>query len=176
MAAKTALQPEGAYRALGRMPSISAEAQALYDGWNPAVTSIGRLRQNLMKVALLTASAKGEKEVTADCMSKAIRFMEWQLKIREIFKPSKAEAGNKEAVFTNLLLPALEQKGALTEFVSWRRVSLDRKINPQFRIRYEKKEVVPPTKQQVKEILEAATGQIKLLCELMRWTAMEGEP
>jgi integrase len=46
------------------------------------------------------------------------------------------------------------------------------KINPQFRIRYEKKEVVPPTKQQVKEILEAATGQIKLLCELMRWTAM----
>jgi hypothetical protein len=46
------------------------------------------------------------------------------------------------------------------------------KINPQFRIRYEKKEVVPPTKHQVKKILEAATGQIKLLCELMRWTAM----
>jgi hypothetical protein len=107
--------------------SISAEAQGLYDGWNPAVTSIGRLRQNLMKVALLTASANGEKEVTADCMSKAIIFMNWQLKIREIFKPSEAEAGNKEAVFTNLLLPALEQKGALTEFVSWRRISLDRK-------------------------------------------------
>lgn len=46
------------------------------------------------------------------------------------------------------------------------------KINPQFRIRYEKKEVVPPTKQQVKKILATATGQVKLLCELMRWTAM----
>lgn len=46
------------------------------------------------------------------------------------------------------------------------------KINPQFRIRYEKKEVVPPTKQQVKKILATASGQVKLLCELMRWTAM----
>lgn len=46
------------------------------------------------------------------------------------------------------------------------------KINPQFRIRYEKKEVVPPTKQQVKKILATAAGQVKLLCELMRWTAM----
>src|SRR5208337_1462848 len=107
--------------------SISDEAQALYDGWNPAATSIGRLRQNLMKVALLTASANGDDEVNAECMAKAILFMEWQLKIREVFKPSEAEAGNKEAVFTNLLLPALEQKGAFTEFVSWRRIALDRK-------------------------------------------------
>ena len=107
--------------------SIHPDAQAMYDGWNPAVPSIGRLRQNLMKVALLTASVNGDEEVNADCMSKAILFMEWQLKIREVFKPSEAEAGNKEAVFTNLLLPALEQKGALKEFVSWRRIALDRK-------------------------------------------------
>lgn len=107
--------------------SIHPDAQAMYDGWNPAVPSIGRLRQNLMKVALLTASANGDTEVNGDCMSKAIIFMNWQLKIREVFKPSEAEAGNKEAVFTNLLLPALEQKGATKEFVSWRRISLDRK-------------------------------------------------
>jgi hypothetical protein len=44
-------------------------------------------------------------------MSKAIIFMNWQLTIRQVFKPSEAEAGNKEAVFSNLLLPALEQKG-----------------------------------------------------------------
>jgi hypothetical protein len=80
-----------------------------------------------MKVALLTASANDDEEVNADCMAKAILFMEWQLKIRDVFKPSEAEAGNKEAVFTNLLLPALEQKGALKEFVSWRRIALDRK-------------------------------------------------
>jgi hypothetical protein len=107
--------------------SFHPDAQAMYDGWNPAVSSIGRLRQNLMKVALLTASANDDEEVNADCMAKAILFMEWQLKIRDVFKPSEAEAGNKEAVFTNLLLPALEQKGATKEFVSWRRISLDRK-------------------------------------------------
>jgi len=46
------------------------------------------------------------------------------------------------------------------------------KINPQFRIPYDEKEVVPPTKQQVKKILATAAGQVKLLCELMRWSAM----
>jgi hypothetical protein len=44
--------------------------------------------------------------------------------------------------------------------------------NPQFRIRYEKPEVVPPTKEQVEEVLATTTGRVKLLCELMRWTAM----
>jgi hypothetical protein len=107
--------------------SIHPDAQAFYDKWNPAVHSVGRLRQNLMKVASLSASANGDEELNADCMAKAILFMEWQLKVREVFKPSEAEAGNKEAMFTNMLLPALEQKGATKEFVSWRRISLDRK-------------------------------------------------
>jgi hypothetical protein len=107
--------------------SIHPDAQTLYDNWNPAVHSLGRLRQNLIKVALLTASANGDAELNADCMAKAILFMEWQRRIREVFKPSDAEAGNKEAMFTNVLLPALEQKGATREFISWRRISLDRK-------------------------------------------------
>jgi len=44
--------------------------------------------------------------------------------------------------------------------------------NQQFRIRYEKPEVVPPTKRQVEEVLVSTTGRVRLLCELMRWTAM----
>jgi hypothetical protein len=48
----------------------------------------------------------------------------------------------------------------------------DTRQNPQFRIRYEKQEVVPPTKKQVEKVLATATGRVKLLCELMRWTAM----
>jgi hypothetical protein len=48
----------------------------------------------------------------------------------------------------------------------------DTRRNPQFRIRYEKQEVVPPTKKQVEKVLATATGRAKLLCELMRWTAM----
>ena len=48
----------------------------------------------------------------------------------------------------------------------------DTRRNPQFRIRYEKQEVVPPTKKQVEKVLATATGRVKLFCELMRWTAM----
>jgi integrase len=46
------------------------------------------------------------------------------------------------------------------------------KTNPQFRIRYKKAEVKPPTKKQVERILTTATGQTRLLCQLMRETAM----
>jgi len=46
------------------------------------------------------------------------------------------------------------------------------KTNPQFRIRYKKAEVTPPTKKQVEKILRTATGQVQLLCLLMRETAM----
>lgn len=46
------------------------------------------------------------------------------------------------------------------------------KINPQFRIRYEKAEVKPPAKKQVGKILATATGQVRLLCQLMCETAM----
>jgi integrase len=46
------------------------------------------------------------------------------------------------------------------------------KTNPQFRIRYKKAEVKPPTKKQVEKILATATGGTRLLCQLMRETAM----
>ena len=46
------------------------------------------------------------------------------------------------------------------------------KVKPQFRIRYYKAEVKPPTRKQVEKILATATGQVRLLCQLMRETAM----
>lgn len=46
------------------------------------------------------------------------------------------------------------------------------KQHPQFAIRYDKSEVVPPTEQQIRKVLHTATGKVKLLCELMRWTGM----
>ena len=48
----------------------------------------------------------------------------------------------------------------------------DPKTNPQFRISYEKAEVKPPTKEQVEKIRATATGHSRLLCQLMRETAM----
>ncbi len=44
--------------------------------------------------------------------------------------------------------------------------------NPQFAIRYNKKEVVPPAKKQVEKVLATATGRVKLLCQLMHETGM----
>jgi integrase len=46
------------------------------------------------------------------------------------------------------------------------------KTNPQFRIRFKKAEVKPPSKKQVEKILATTTGQTRLLCQLMRETAM----
>ena len=44
--------------------------------------------------------------------------------------------------------------------------------NPQFAIRYDKKEVKPPTKKQIEKVLATASGRVKLLAQLMRETAM----
>ena len=44
--------------------------------------------------------------------------------------------------------------------------------NPQFAIRYDKKEVVRPTKKQVEKVLGTAIGRVKVLCQLMQETGM----
>jgi integrase len=46
------------------------------------------------------------------------------------------------------------------------------KIKPQFRIRFKKSEVKPPTNKQVEKILATADGEVRLLCQLMRESAM----
>jgi integrase len=44
--------------------------------------------------------------------------------------------------------------------------------NPQFRITFKQKEVVPPSKEEVEKVLSTATGKTKLLAQLMRWSGM----
>ena len=46
------------------------------------------------------------------------------------------------------------------------------KLNPQFRTPYKKPKVQVPTKKQVDKILAAVSGDVRLLCQLMRETAM----
>lgn len=48
----------------------------------------------------------------------------------------------------------------------------DTRIFPQFRIKYEQREVVPPTKQEMEKVLATATGSVGILVRLMRETAM----
>jgi integrase len=48
----------------------------------------------------------------------------------------------------------------------------DTRMHPQFKIVTKKAEVKPPTAEQVEKILAAASGQTRLLCQLMRESAM----
>src|SRR5580704_7016721 len=84
------------------------------------------------KVLALTAAADGLELCDEVHMEKAIRWTEWQIRVRRVFQPSEALAGNREAAFVNLLVPALLEKGAAMNFVSWRRLALDRKWDKQF--------------------------------------------
>jgi len=72
-------------------------------------------------------------------MRQAITFMQWQVNIRKTFKPGVAKETNREAWFTEHLIPALERAGASKQFVSWRRISLrnhwDEKIDAGVQIR-----------------------------------------
>jgi len=42
---------------------------------------------------------------------------------------------------------------------------------PQFKIVVKKRKLKPPTAKQVEKVLAAATGRVKMLCEMMRWSA-----
>ncbi len=104
----------------------------MYEQWRADIQGFGRVRYNLKKWALLTAAADGLELCGEVHMEKAIRWTEWQICVRRVFQPSEALAGNREAAFVNLLVPALLEKGAAVDFVSWRRLALDRKWDKQF--------------------------------------------
>jgi len=105
---------------------ISDGAQQLYDAWQPTVDDSGRLKYNLMKIALLTASCNRDSEITPSGMAAAIRFMEWQVKLREVFKPSVA-LDSAEAKFAEQAMQAFVRKGGLERSINWKRIANDNK-------------------------------------------------
>ncbi len=105
--------------------TITEEAMAIYEAWEPGGDAEGRLKYNAKKIAILKAAFIGESEVSARRMRQAIIFMEWQIKLRKVFKPGQAKESNREAWFTEHLIPAIERAGAFIQFVNWRRISLN---------------------------------------------------
>ena len=103
---------------------ISDEAMDIYNSFKPEGEHKGRIKYNAKRIAILKAAFNNEKEVTALRMQQAIIFMKWQIKLREIFRPGVAKENNREAWFTEHLIPALERAGAYDQFVNWRRISL----------------------------------------------------
>jgi hypothetical protein len=118
---------------------ITNEAMAIYDDWNLGGEDEGRLKYNAKKIAILKAAFNDEKEVNAKRMQQAILFMEWQVRLRKVFRPGQAKESNREAWFAEHLIPALERAGAYDHFVNWRRISLnnhwDSKIDANVQLR-----------------------------------------
>jgi hypothetical protein len=50
-----------------------------------------RLSQYAMRIALVTAAANGDQEITEECMRAALLFCEWQEALRSVYKPSRAD-------------------------------------------------------------------------------------
>jgi hypothetical protein len=96
---------------------VSDEAQRLFLQWKSKSDDSGRLRYNLMKVALLTASANGDEIVTARGMQAAIEFMGWQERLREVFVPGVSIT--LEGRFAEAALAAFRRRGGENQPVSW---------------------------------------------------------
>jgi hypothetical protein len=79
-----------------------------------------------MKVALLTSSCNKDAEVKPEGMAAAIRFMEWQVRLREVFKPSVA-LDMAEAKFAEQAMQTFIRKGGQQQPINWKRIANDRK-------------------------------------------------
>jgi hypothetical protein len=112
---------------------LTAECIQMLEEWEPMdEDEAGRFKYNGTKVALLSASANGDKVVSRECMQAALEFAKWQERLREVFTVGVAAENSLEAQFTESLIIALKQKGADTKFVSWRRLAHDRKWEIRF--------------------------------------------
>jgi hypothetical protein len=69
----------------------------------------GRVGELALRVALVSASANHESEVSEACMRAALRFMEWQELIRATYEAGVAE--NQDAVITSAVMDKLKSYG-----------------------------------------------------------------
>src|SRR5208282_797351 len=108
----------------GFAPATKSLLDAAYHRWEDRMLDPGRLIENAKRWAIITASANDEETVTADCMAKALTFMDWQAEIRKKFLPSIADDRNPEAQFANMFLPAFAEDGAGKKFLQpWKTVT-----------------------------------------------------
>jgi hypothetical protein len=57
----------------------------------------GRLSEHALRIALITAACNGDAEISKPCLEAALRFCEWQERLRQVFKPGLAETKDAEA-------------------------------------------------------------------------------
>jgi hypothetical protein len=76
------------------------------DAWVGENIARRRLGEHALRVALVTAALNGDKEITRDCFFAALRFAEWQERLRSEFRPGLAET--KDAECTEAVWAALK--------------------------------------------------------------------
>jgi hypothetical protein len=123
----------GMVQGQGRMPITTPEAEALRQKWVEASKDdeTGRLAFLLERVAKLTAWASGT-DVTAECMAAATALMEWQKRLRDVFRIGMADERDRRAVFAELFQRAAGTKYGPGVRFSWRQLAHDRKWNSKY--------------------------------------------
>jgi hypothetical protein len=102
--------------------NVTPEPDAIYEAWSSPVDEDGRMKQNLMRVSLISAMANNETVVTPECMKAACRFFDWQAGLRLRFRVGEAE-NILDAKFAEVAIETLRRKGAETEPVNWKTVA-----------------------------------------------------
>ncbi len=87
-------------------PARHAEVDEWEDKWRDQGVNPGRCLEIAMRVAVITASANGDVEVTEEGLAAALAFAEWQMAIRGAY--SAGDGRNPDAVVTGVLLDAIE--------------------------------------------------------------------
>jgi hypothetical protein len=75
------------------------------DEWSGDTPERRRLGEHVLRTALVTAAVNGDREITKECFEAALRFMEWQQRLRAVYRPGLAETKEAqcyEAVYTAL--------------------------------------------------------------------------
>jgi hypothetical protein len=109
--------------------SVEPAAQAIYDAWKPWGEST-RAKQLCLKVAVITAMMNHERTVGEECMKCAVKFMEWQMKLKKVFQPG--EAVNDAARLRVIILDAMKQKCEPGKYINLMRLAHDRKWAAKF--------------------------------------------
>jgi hypothetical protein len=77
------------------------------DEWLGDIRQRNRLSEHMLRVALIQSCCNGDKEITKGSLEAAMRFGEWQERLREIFRPGLAE--NNDAVCFEAVAKALRE-------------------------------------------------------------------
>ncbi len=59
-----------------------------------------RFLENALRVAYISAAINGDKEIGLECTLRVLKFMEWQERIRGVFRPAKGANEHQECVDT----------------------------------------------------------------------------